>query len=61
MFFNWNNPGTHEKRGIREVCNEALNVLLVEVGQNNLVCADRIDGYFREILSILDEQEDDKK
>lgn len=48
-------------RGIREVCNEALYLLDDEHEPKDRICAEDIAGYFIEILSILDEMEDDRK
>lgn len=61
MFFNLVKEDSH-RRGIREVCNEAIHVLSTGADPvKHTIPTDRIDGYFREILTILDEQEDDKK
>lgn len=48
-------------RGIREVCNEALYLLKEEHEPGEYICTEEIAGYFTEILSILDETEDDRK
>lgn len=45
------------KRGIREVCNEALYLLREHYEPHEAVEPIMIVGYFEEILSILDETE----
>ena len=60
MFFNLVKEDPN-RRGIREVCKEALHVLRTGCRSDNTIQTDRVDGYFREILCILDEQDDDRK
>lgn len=49
------------KRGIREVCNEALHLLREECEPSDMVFVQDFVGYFDEILTILNESEDDGK
>lgn len=49
------------ERGIREVCNEAIQLLRVECKPDDMVFVRDFVGYFDEILAICDEAEDDGK
>ena len=46
-------------RDIREVCEEALHLLRDKHGPGDMISVNCIDGYFVEILSILNENSDD--
>lgn len=48
-------------RGIREVCNEAIHLLREECAPDDMVYPGDFVGYFDEILSILNETENDLK
>lgn len=48
-------------RGIREVCNEALHLLRHECEPGDMVYPTDFVGYFDEILSILDETDNNLK
>ena len=48
-------------RGIREVCKEAIHLLRNECEPGDMVYPNDFVGYFDEILSILNETEDDYK
>lgn len=47
------------KRGIREVCNEAIHLLKDQCEPDDMVYVKDFIGYFDEILAIYNETEDD--
>lgn len=49
------------ERDIREVCKEALLILQDRRIERRMIPPALIEGYFREIMTLLDDMEDDGK
>lgn len=47
------------ERGVREVCEEALEFINERIDSEYLIAPSEINGYFHEIINILNESGDD--